>query len=1036
MKAALALHSRGSRLEKSRQPDPMPHRKSYFFRGLVLAVAVVAIPLVGLLAYALHTLRGNDIAATHESLTERAAAGARLADGAFDRVKLVLDFLGSRPGIRSLDPRACDIFVKGFPVRSSLMTEIGIIREDGRPVCLASDPYTPPISFKERPWFKQALEGGDLNISKPYQDLFTGRWSVVMSRALRSPEGERMAILAVAIDVETMADRFLPLSGLPDGSNFGLALADGTMLAISGGRAKWFEQPSPEIVRSQIASAVHGPTECEALDGTVHLHAAAPMRLFNMHATVSVPRHDVMVGSEIRARQSAVIAAVVIVIALMLSWVMARRLSIPILSLTGTAREVCSGNLCAAADESLPGEFKLLAREFNKALNAVRESEDARRARASAEAASRAKSDFLANMSHEIRTPINAILGMTDLALRQRLNPKARDYISKVQQSSFSLLSIINDILDFSKIEAGKLAVEDVEFSIQDVLNRVTAVVGIQAHRRSVEMLFDVASDVPEMMLGDSLRVEQVLINLCSNAIKFSREGDEVLLTIRDHQGGTRFSVRDRGPGLNKEQINQIFESFNQLEPSTTRTHGGTGLGLTISKQLVELMGGKIEVASEVGVGSEFYFTLPRKAVANIPISYPLEISPLASARVLVIDDSPEAGRILTNALNNSGSYVEVVETTAAARILARRGHSFDVVLIDSDLQAVDSTGPIEDLRAAGYSNAHFILLANYGDDQVSNKIDEFSLSGCVTKPFTQRALTQTINDALSGSLPIDGDIQNIPDKPPPVLKGIRVLLVEDIEFNQILARDLLESVAGMRVTVAGDGEEALFLLSQGAIFDLVLMDVQMPQMDGYEVTRRIRSLAQFENLPVIAMTAYAMSRDKQRCLDAGMNDYIMKPFRPSELFSTLCRWLDKGGASRNAVASPKKEEEALFLDHVGYIPSVDSAEGLRRCLGMKDLYDRMILRFLETHEEDTKAMQNALLEDDLNAIRALAHNTMSSAGTIGAKNLCNLAREVQNMAISNYESGKVREIAEAFVMEYKRVIAELQQLAMTRNSL
>ncbi|HET7793691.1 MAG TPA: ATP-binding protein, partial [Rhizobacter sp.] len=514
-------------------------------------------------------------------------------------------------------------------------------------------------------------------------------------------------------------------------------------------------------------------------DGIERLYAQSWLTHYGLRAGAGVPMTTVVAKSEMGLRRSLFTTACVALLALAVAVWAARRLAAPLHSLGKTARALGAADPGARADERLPGEFRPLAIEFNRMIDARNAVESSRRAQAAAEAANHAKGQFLAHMSHEIRTPMNAILGLTDLTLRSSLTDEQRRYLGQVQMAATSLLGIINDILDFSKIEAGKLELEARDFTLAPVLERVRSVVSLKAQDKGLALVWQVEPDVPPVLVGDALRLEQALINLCSNAVKFTDHGEVVLrvqklASLPDGRNMLHFSVRDTGPGLSPEQVAALFTPFTQGDPSTTRQYGGTGLGLAITRQLIEMMGGSIGVHSTPEHGSEFYFKLP-----------------LATGR----HESVEP-------------HVPV------------HGHAAD-----------DAVG-------------------------------------------------QGSSWAVNGV--------------PAALKGARILLAEDNELNRIVATDLLTHVAGAHISIARNGEEAVAAASE-APFDLVLMDVQMPVMDGYQATLAIRQVPGLRDLPIIAMTAHAMQRDRDQCLAVGMNGYVTKPFEPAELFTVLGKWAAVG---------------------------------------------------------------------------------------------------------------------------------------------
>jgi signal transduction histidine kinase/CheY-like chemotaxis protein len=522
-----------------------------------------------------------------------------------------------------------------------------------------------------------------------------------------------------------------------------------------------------------------------------------------------------------------------------------------------------------------------------------------------AEEASRAKSDFLANMSHEIRTPMNAILGMSQLALRTGLDARQHNYVQKVHAAAESLLGIVNDILDFSKIEAGKLDVERVDFDLADVLDNLASVLGLKTDEKGLELLYVEPPDLPHALVGDPLRLNQVLLNLGNNAVKFTDRGEVVLsVQVQAHGPGwvtLRFEVRDTGIGIDQVQRERLFQPFEQADASTSRRHGGTGLGLAISRQLVRLMGGELDVASEPGRGSRFFFTL-RFALQQTPLGgAPLRHAGLQGSRALVVDDNAAARELLVEMVELLGlradSAVDGYDGVQKVVQADADGAPYDIVLLDwkmPGMDGVDCVKRIHEVRVHHRAPTVMMLTA-FSREEVLRRLAEqrVQIAALLTKPVTPSTLFEASCRAL-GVAPAaatraqrrQGALVAHQSR----LQGARLLLVEDNEINRELALDLL-AAEGINVAVALDGRQALEVLARER-FDAVLMDCQMPVMDGFAATRELRKHARWRDLPVIAMTANAMVGDRQKALDAGMDDHIAKPINVDQMFATLARWV------------------------------------------------------------------------------------------------------------------------------------------------
>jgi two-component system, sensor histidine kinase and response regulator len=515
------------------------------------------------------------------------------------------------------------------------------------------------------------------------------------------------------------------------------------------------------------------------------------------------------------------------------------------------------------------------------------------------EKANEAKSAFLANMSHEIRTPMNAVIGLSHLALKTDPSPRQRDYLVKIRSSGQHLLGIINEILDFSKIEAGKLSVESIEFDLDKVLENVSNLISEKAEAKGLELIFDIEPSVVSTRLrGDPLRLGQILINFCNNAVKFTEEGEVVIKArVLEDSGDSHlleFSVSDSGIGMAEAQIGRLFQAFEQADTSTTRKYGGTGLGLAISKRLAELMGGDVGVTSELGKGSTFWFTARLgKGVAALRPS--LLRSDLRGRRLLIIDDNSSARTVLSSMLTNMTFLADEAasgdEGIEMVRQAAKRSEPYEIVFVDWQMPVLDGIETSKRILALPdlAIPPHIVMVTAYGREDVLKQAEENGLENVLVKPVTSSTLFDTIVAVLRADQQTTGHVDVAPSFEIARTRGTRVLLVEDNEINQEVAIGLLEDAA-IQVDLAENGEIAV-RMSQENDYDVVLMDMQMPVMDGITATRAIRSDPRFKSLPIIAMTANAMDADREKCLDAGMNDHIGKPIDPDQLFSVLLRW-------------------------------------------------------------------------------------------------------------------------------------------------
>jgi PAS domain S-box-containing protein len=625
------------------------------------------------------------------------------------------------------------------------------------------------------------------------------------------------------------------------------------------------------------------------------------------------------------------------------------------------------------------------------------------KAKLGAEDMARTKADFLANMSHEIRTPLNAIVGLSHLVLRSELNRSQRDFLGKIQDSSQHLLGIINDILDVSKMEAGKLTLEHRDFQLTKVLDNVTSLIGDKAAVKELELIFDIAPEVPNSLCGDSLRLGQVLINYANNAIKFTHSGEIcVAVTLLEQQGQQvllRFAVRDTGIGLDPEQMERLFQSFQQADTSITRKYGGTGLGLAISKSLAELMHGAVGVESVLGQGSTFWFTA--KLERGAKRSRALMPEPdLRGRRVLVVDDNDCARLVMGDLLRRMSFDVDVLEAGPPALEAVQRtehqGKPYEIVFLDWRMDEMDGVEVARRIQAMNLAHPPCVVMVTaFGREDLAQSAVDAGIDDILVKPVNASQLFDTAMHVLGAEVkprPNKAQVASSLEHQLSTIAGARVLLVEDNELNQLVATELLLS-AGLEVEVASDGRQAVQrVLETPQRWDIVLMDMQMPVLDGVSATLEIRHALQGQLPVIVAMTANAMPQHVERCLGAGMQDFVSKPIDPDALWTTLIRWIAPRHAAREARPTTTgingNGAAPHWLRKLSDVQGLDAKQGLRRVMGKELSYLKMLRKFVSSHHDTMTHTREALAQSDWLTAERLAHTLKAVAGNIGASQI------------------------------------------------
>ncbi len=992
---------------------------------VALSMATVAVT-VGFRLYA--TISTN---LTHE-LEERARQDARLLlqridyllESATVLVKnpLVVNGLNDAQGRQTYLPDIIRNFREGRDVHA-----VALVGYDGKPVYSTLE--TLP-TYADSAELRSALANGVVSY---IVDVAHGQWVVFVPVSYYSTT---QGALVVVYDLGAVARRVLSSD------------------SMIGYRLKAGEK---SLYEHQSGS----PADMVTAQHPLNSGAQGFLTGLNLQLEVSAPRQHYLEPARSAIRDVALLGLLLTLAAIAIAHWIGFSISRPILTLRRRVAEADGSPEKRCAPLGTDDELEDLAKNFDQRTQELRNiqihledlvaqrTRELEQAKVAAEDASRFKSSFLANMSHEIRTPMNAIIGLTHLIRRAAVDRRQIEQLNRVTQAAQHLLGIINDILDFSKIEEGKLSIEHNDFELDRVFQNLNDLIGDRAAEKRLEIVNCIDPAIPALLRGDRLRLGQVLVNFASNAIKFTEAGSiifRVRLLSQDETTLTlRFEVSDSGIGLSEEQQERLFQAFEQADASTTRRFGGTGLGLAISKRLVELMGGRIGVDSTLGQGSTFWFELPlQRAAAASTVARSLTLP--RGLRVLVVDDVVDARVALEDMLLSFSARVRTAESgeqaIAAMHEAMATGQPFDLVMMDWAMPGMDGIETSRRILGLDLQPAPKIILATaYGGEWSAEQLAAIGIAAQLNKPVTPSVLHDAMLGVLSGQNPLPpapaADSPAALDLSP--LRGRNILLAEDNPINREVALELLEET-GLRVDVAVDGQEAFEKATKTA-YDLILMDVQMPNLDGLEATRKLRAFPERRNVPILAMTANAFDEDKRACLEAGMNDHVPKPVDPDHLFRTLLQWMPAQAQPAALHESPTdlqdNGDDEQLRQQLARIDGLDLGIGLHAMRGKLPVYLRLLGMFADNHDGEAEVIQAALARGQLDEVQRYAHSLKGSAGSLGLQNIQRIAAAIELPLKQNAPEAPllVQQALEELAQELPKLTNHLHRLLRTSQA-